>query len=164
MTYARQDDLFDNNSGTTITGDSPIYFIQEVEDEQYEIIFGDGIFGKALEDGNQIDVSYIKTKGESGNGIANFSFSGKLVYTRNNSTVNVTSGISLVSANESSSGGQSIESTESIKKYAPQVYATQNRALTANDYEILIPNKIYPETESISVYGCLLYTSPSPRD
>ena len=90
---------------------------------------------------------------KSGNGIANFSFSGKLVYTRNNSTVNVTSGISLVTANESSSGGQSIESTESIKKYAPQVYATQNRALTANDYEILIPNKIYPETESISVYG-----------
>ena len=58
-----------------------------------------------------------------------------------------------MSANESSKGGQAIESTESIKKYAPQVYATQNRALTANDYEILIPNKIYPETESISVYG-----------
>ena len=153
LTYARQDDLFDTNSGTTITGDSPIYFIQEVEDEQYEIIFGDGIFGKALQDGNEINVSYIKTKGESGNGIANFSFSGKLVYTRNNSTVNVTSGISLVTANESSSGGQAIESTESVKKYAPQVYATQNRALTANDYEILIPNKIYPETESISVYG-----------
>ena len=60
LTYARQDDLFDTNSGTTITGDSPIYFIQEVEDEQYEIIFGDGIFGKALQDGNEINVSYIK--------------------------------------------------------------------------------------------------------
>ena len=153
LTYARQDDLFDTNSGSTITDASPIYFIQEVEDEQYEIIFGDGIFGKALQDGNEINVSYIKTKGENGNGISNFSFSGKLCYTRNDSTINVTSGISLVTANESSSGGQPIESTESIKKYAPQVYATQNRALTANDYEILIPNKIYPEAESISVYG-----------
>ena len=153
LTYARQDDLFDTNSGSTITAASPIYFIQEVEDEQYEIIFGDGIFGKALQDGNEINVSYIKTKGENGNGISNFSFSGKLCYTRNDSTINVTSGISLVTANESSSGGQPIESTESIKKYAPQVYATQNRALTANDYEILIPNKIYPEAESISVYG-----------
>ena len=153
LTYARQDDLFNPDSGSSITGSSPVYFIQEVEDEQYEIIFGDGIFGKALQDGNQINVSYIKTNGTDGNGIANFAFSGKLVYNRNNSTTNVTSGISLVTANESSSGGQAIESTESIKKYAPQVYATQNRALTANDYEILIPNKIYPETESISVYG-----------
>ena len=153
LNYTRQDDLFDPDSGSTITGTSPIYFIQEIEDEHYEIIFGDGIFGKKLEDGNQINVSYIKTSGEDANGIANFAFSGKLVYTRNDSTTNVTSGISLVTANESSSGGQAIESTESIKKYAPQVYATQNRALTANDYEILIPNKIYPETESISVYG-----------
>ena len=153
LTYARQDDLFDSDSGSAITGSSPVYFIQEVEDEQYEIIFGDGIFGKALQDGNEINVSYIKTNGEGANGISNFAFSGKLVYTRNNSTVNVTSGISLVSASESSKGGQVIESTESVKKYAPQVYATQNRALTANDYEILIPNKIYPEAESISVYG-----------
>ena len=153
LTYTRQDDLFNPDSGATITKDSPIYFIQEVEGEQYEIIFGDGIFGKALQDGNQINVSYIKTNGQDGNGISNFAFSGKLVYTRNDSTVNVTSGISLVTANESSQGGQPIESTESIKKYAPQVYSTQNRALTANDYEILIPNKIYPEAESISVYG-----------
>ena len=85
--------------------------------------------------------------------MSSFSFSGKVVYTRNDSTTNVTSGISLVTTNGPSSGGEVIESTESIKKYAPQVYATQNRALTANDYEILIPNKIYPETESISVYG-----------
>ena len=153
LTYSRQDDLFDSESGSTITGTSPIYFIQEIEDEHYELIFGDGIFGKALQDGNVVEVSYIKTNGETGNGVSNFSFSGKLVYTRNNSTSNVTSGISLVTANESSAGGQAIESTESIKKYAPQVYATQNRALTANDYEILIPNKIYPEAESISVYG-----------
>ena len=52
-----------------------------------------------------------------------------------------------------SSGGEEIEGVESIKKYAPRIYASQNRALTANDYETLIPTKIYPETESISVFG-----------
>ena len=65
----------------------------------------------------------------------------------------VTSGISLVTADSPSSGGEPIESVDSVRKFAPQMYATQNRALTANDYEILIPNKIYPETESISVFG-----------
>ena len=52
-----------------------------------------------------------------------------------------------------SAGGENIETVESIKKFAPRIYATQNRALTANDYETLIPSKIYPETESISVFG-----------
>ena len=65
----------------------------------------------------------------------------------------VTSGISLISTDVSSKGGESIESVDSIKKFAPRIYASQNRALTANDYETLIPSKIYPETESISVFG-----------
>ena len=64
-----------------------------------------------------------------------------------------TSGISLLTTELPSSGGETIEGVESIKKYAPRVYATQNRALTANDYETLIPATIYPETESISVFG-----------
>ena len=151
--YNRQDNLFDQTTGATITGNSPIYFINEVEGEQYELIFGDDIFGKALEDGNVIDVSYIVTDGDSANGVSSFTFSGKLTYTRNSVEYNVTSGISLITANASSSGGEQIESVDSVKKYAPQIYSTQNRALTSNDYEILIPNKIYPEAESISVFG-----------
>ncbi len=151
--YVRQDDLFAEKTGTTIDGTSNVYFIQEVESEQYELIFGDGIFGKALEDGNVIEVSYIVTNGGSANGVSRLVFSGRLTYTRDSIEYNVTSGISLISTYSPSSGGESIESVDSIKKYAPQVYTTQNRALTANDYEILIPNKIYPEAESISVYG-----------
>ena len=151
--YNRQDNLFDQATGTTITGNSPIYFINEVEGEQYELIFGDDIFGKALEDGNVINVSYIVTDGDSANGVSSFTFSGKLTYTRNAVEYNVTSGISLITANASSSGGEQIESVDSVKKYAPQIYSTQNRALTSSDYEILIPNKIYPEAESISVFG-----------
>ena len=151
--YTRQDSLFDAVTGSSITKDSLIYYIQEIEDEQYEIIFGDGIFGKALEDGNIVEVSYILSNGSEANGISNVSFSGKCTYTRNAVENTITSGISLVTADNPSSGGDEIESVDSVKKFAPQIYGTQNRALTSNDYEILIPNKIYPETESISVYG-----------
>ena len=93
------------------------------------------------------------SNGSEANGVSNLSFSGKCTYSRNAVENTITSGISLVTADTPSSGGDEIESVESVKKYAPQIYGTQNRALTSNDYEILIPNKIYPETESISVYG-----------
>ena len=151
--YTRQDSLFDAVTGSAITNKSLIYYIQEIEDEQYELIFGDGIFGKALEDGNIVEVSYIVSNGSEANGVSNLNFSGKCTYSRNAVENTITSGISLVTANLPSSGGDEIESVDSVKKFAPQIYSTQNRALTSNDYEILIPNKIYPETESISVYG-----------
>ena len=151
--YTRQDSLFDAVTGSSITKDSLIYYIQEIEDEQYELIFGDGIFGKELSDGNIVEVSYILTNGSDANGISNLSFAGKCTYTRNAVENTITSGISIVTANIPSTGGDEIESVDSVKKFAPQIYGTQNRALTSNDYEILIPNKIYPETESISVYG-----------
>ena len=151
--YSRQDELFDNVTKSTITKDSNIYFIQEVEGEQYEVIFGDGIFGKELQDGNIVEITYIVTNGSDGNGVNSFTFSGSLSYVRNSVEIFVTDGISLITTPLPSSGGESIESVDSIRKFAPQIYATQNRALSANDYEILIPNKIYPETESISVFG-----------
>jgi len=151
--YQRHDNLFDNDSGQVINGNSNIFFLQEVESERYELIFGDDIFGRALQDGNVIEASYILTSGEDANGINSFSYSGRLTYVRNSVEISVTDGISLITNQLPSSGGEVIESVDSIRKYAPQIYATQNRALSANDYEILIPNKIYPETESISVFG-----------
>ncbi len=145
--YSNQDSLFD------IGGESKAYFLQEISDERYEIFFGDNIFGKALEEGNYITANYIVSDGDSGNGISSFQFSGRLTYTRNAQTYTVTSGISLLTTGLTSSGGDTIESVESIRRYAPRIYAAQNRALTAGDYETLIPSKIYPETESISVFG-----------
>ena len=145
--YNLQDSLFG------IDKESEVYFLQEIEDERYELIFGDNVFGKALQDGYYIEASYIVTNGDSGNGIGQFSFSGRLTYTRNSIEYVVSSGISLLTTGLPSIGGESIEGVESIKKYAPRIYASQNRALTANDYETLIPAKIYPETESISVFG-----------
>ena len=151
--YQRHDNLFDEDSGSIINGNSNIYFLQEVSSEQYELIFGDGIFGKALQDGNVIEVSYIVTNGDAANGVNALNYAGSLYYTRNSVEIAVTTGISLITTPLSSSGGESIESVDSIRKFAPQIYATQNRALSANDFEVLIPNKIYPETESISVFG-----------
>jgi len=145
--YNQQDSLFE------IDKESEIYFLQEIEDERYELIFGDDIFGKKLQEGNYIEVSYIATNGDSANGINQFTYSGRLVYTRNSTEYTVTSGISLLTTGLTASGGENIESVESIKKYAPRIYSSQKRAVTANDYETLIPAKIYPETESISVFG-----------
>jgi len=145
--YTLQDSLF------TVKSDSNVYYIQEVEDERYELLFGDGIFGKKLEEGNYITANYIVSNGDSGNGVSQFSFAGRLSYTRNSINYPVESGISLLSAGLISSGGENIESVDSIKKFAPKIYASQNRALTADDYETLIPTRIYPEAESISVFG-----------
>jgi len=145
--YAFQNSLF------SINENSRVFFLQEIEDERYEVIFGDGVFGKNLSEGNIVDISYIKTNGDSANGISQFSFTGRLTYTRNNSEYVVESGISMLSTDISASGGETIESVSSIKKYAPRIYASQNRAVSANDYETLIPARIYEETESISVFG-----------
>jgi hypothetical protein len=145
--YSLQDSLFD------IDGESKVFFLQEIEDERYELIFGDGFFGKKLEEGNFINVNYITSNGDSANGVSQFNFAGRLTYNRNSVEYTVTSGISLLTTGLIASGGENIESVESIKKYAPRIYASQNRALTSNDYETLIPAKIYPETESISVFG-----------
>jgi len=145
--YALQDSLFDINP------ESKVYYLQEISDERYELIFGDDIFGKALEEGNYITANYIVSNGDAANGISNFNFSGRLTYTRNGIEYNVTSGVSLLTPGIITSGGKNIETVESIKKFAPRIYATQNRALTSSDYETIIPTKIYPETESISVFG-----------
>ena len=145
--YTSQNSLFN------IDGSSKGYFLQEIEDERYQLIFGDDIFGKALEEGNYIIADYIVCNGDSANGVNQFEFAGSISYTRNGNDYVLTDGISLITTDISSKGGETIESVDSIKKFAPRIYASQNRALTANDYETLIPAKIYPETESISVFG-----------
>ena len=141
--YKSTNNLFDINS------ESRIFFIQEIEDQRYELIFGDGVFGKKLDNLNYIEVSYNITNGEFGNGISSFNFNGRIL--DNNGRV-VSSGISLITTVSSSQNGREIESVESIKKYAPRKYASQNRAVTSSDYETIIP-MIYPEAETISVFG-----------
>ena len=134
-----------------VKNDSRIYLIQEVNDERYRILFGDGIIGKKLENNNYITASYITTSGIEGNGVSNFIFSG-VVFANNNVDIPISSGISLISTNTSSSGGAEIESADSIKYFSTRLYSSQYRAVTARDYEAIIPY-IYNNTESVSAYG-----------
>lgn len=141
--YRRYDDIIG------VDEDTPLYFLRETEGETYEILFGDGVFGKPLEDANQIEVSYLSCSGSVSNGISNFTYVGTI---EDQNGANATNGISGVTVNQNAFGGAEIESVESIKKLAPNIYASQNRAVTSTDFETLIP-RIYPETESVSAYG-----------
>jgi len=128
---------------------SRLFLLQEIEDEKYEILFGDNILGKKPTHGSVINVSYIVTNGKSADGSANFTFSGNL---KDNNSVSITSGISLLTTILSSQNGDDIETIDSVKYLSPRVYASQYRAVTANDYKGLIPY-IYSNVDSVSAYG-----------
>ena len=133
-----------------VNGNSAVYWIREIEGERYELIFGDGIFGKKLDAPSYIEVSYVVTNGKNANGINSLNFNGKLTSGRGN--LPLTSGVSLLAVGAPAAGGADIESLDSIKKYGPRVHGSQNRAVTADDYETLIPS-VFPETEAISCFG-----------
>ena len=133
-----------------IDATSETYLIQEVQDEKYELLFGDGYFGKKLENGAVITATYIITDGKSGNGSANFSYAGRVVDSNDNPVV-PTNNI-IITTQEAAANGGDIESIDSIKYFAPRIYASQYRAVTARDYEAIIQS-IYPNTESVAVVG-----------
>ena len=142
--YQLVDNILNLNSS------SEIYLIQEVQDEKYELLFGDGYFGKKLENGAIITVTYIITDGIEGNGASNFAFSGRFLDSLNNVVI-PTNSITITTNNRASNGGD-IEAIDSIKYFAPRLYSSQYRAVTARDYEAII-QMIYPNTESVSVVG-----------
>ena len=138
---------------------SEIYLIQEVQDEKYELLFGDGKIGKKLQNGDVITVQYITTDGINGNGIGgnnSFSFAGKISYKNplTGASIFLTSSISNtgIITNQASQNGSDIEEISSIKYFAPRIYSSQYRAVTPRDYEAIV-QKIYPDTESIAVIG-----------
>ncbi len=145
------------NSFVGVDNKSKIYFIQETDNERYELLFGDGVFGEKLQDDQVIEVDYIVSKGVDGNNINKFIYAGRL---QANDGTSITSGVSLLTTEQYSYGGKAIESIDSVKRYAPRIYASQNRAVTTADYEALIPT-IYPEAESVSAYGGEQLTPPS---
>ena len=132
-----------------INSTSKIYLLQESADEKFELLFGDGIFGNRLENGNVITATYVITNGDLGNGAANFTFSGRLV---DNEDRVVTTGVSAITVISPAQGGGEIESVDSVRKYAPLKYASQNRAVTNQDYEVLT-KQVFPDTESVSAFG-----------
>ena len=150
--YSLVNNIIDVNSS------SQIYLIQEVQDEKYELIFGDGIIGKKLPNGAKINVKYIITDGQDGNGIGNknsFDFVGKILQNNPESVTNTipfSFTVPDVITNQSSQNGAETESINSIKYFAPKIYSSQFRAVTSRDYETII-KRIYPDTESVAVVG-----------
>jgi len=146
--YFLSENIFD------VDKNSRIYFINEVQDEKYELRFGDGLIGKKLgdavgSDGTIITANYIITDGRDGNGASSFSFSGTLE-TATGAVIDP--GTVTITTNQSSINGGDIEPIDSIKYYAPRLYSSQYRAVTSRDYEAII-KRIYPDTESVSVVG-----------
>ena len=108
-----------------VIGTSEVYLLQEIQDEKYQLLFGDGLIGKKLETGQIITVNYLVTDGKTGNGATNFSFSGRVVDSDGNP---VSPEAFTVTTLRSSQNGSDIENIDSIKYFAPRIYSSQNRA------------------------------------
>ena len=142
-----------------VNKESRLFLTQEIEDEKYQLLFGDNLLGKKPPNGSEVEVTYLVTDGELGDGAANFTFNGNFTYDSGASTLQVTQGVSLITTTQSSENGGAIESIDSIKYLAPRVYASQQRAVTANDYISLIPS-LFSNVESVSAYGGEELTPP----
>ena len=144
LEYSKIDNIININEK------SNIYLIQEIKDEKYELLFGDGFFGKKLDNGDIIEVSYIITDGKDGNDGKHFSYSADAVDDAGNPlSASVTPTVTTV---QTAKGGGEIEDIDSIKYIAPRVYSSQYRAVTAKDYEGIIQS-VFPDAESVSVIG-----------
>ena len=144
----KQYKMIDNIVGISSISDT--YLIQEIQDERYELLFGDGIFGRKPENGAVITVQYIVTSGSEGNGPEFFNFAGNFL--GDNGQVITPSVIPTINTINAASNGGDIETIDSIKYFAPRLYSSQYRAVTSRDYESIIQT-IYPNTESVSVVG-----------
>ena len=140
------------NNILNIKPTSETYLIQEIQDEKYELLFGDGIFGKKIENGAIVTATYIITNGKAGNGPSNFSFSGSVTGSSAEIITPTNDVDSTLSTIQAASNGGDIEPIDSVKYFAPRLYSAQHRAVTARDYEAIV-QKIYPNTETVSVVG-----------
>ena len=144
----KQYKLVDNIVGISSISDT--YLIQEVQDERYELLFGDGIFGRKPENGAVITVQYVVTSGSEGNGPSLFNFAGSFLGDAGQViTPSFTPTVNTISP---AANGGDIESVDSIKYFAPRLYSSQYRAVTARDYESIV-QQVYPNTETVSVVG-----------
>ena len=132
-----------------VDGTSKVFFLDEIEDERYEILMGDGVLGAKLENNARIEVSYLTTAGPESNGVRTFVFSGVL---ENPNGVSPSAFTTSITSTTASAGGEEIESTQKIKYTAPKAYGTQDRAVTAQDYEAIV-RQVYPATSDIIIFG-----------
>lgn len=129
--------------------DSLVFFVQGAEDNRYEVTFGNGVTGKALQPGNVVKVTYRSTRGEEANGITQLE------------PVSTVEGYALVVSDVVPAQlGQDRESIEDIKFYAPKFFTTQDRAVTQNDFIVLLRSK-FPGLEAVTAYGGETVTPPA---
>ena len=131
-----------------INSQSNAYFINEIEDENYELFFGDGVLGKKLENGQFIEVQYLVSNGAATNGAKTFVFNG-VIDDKDGNAYQLSTTITSVTP---ATGGEAVEGIDKIKYNAPRFYGTQNRAVTAQDYAAIVRN-IYPAVADIITYG-----------
>ena len=125
-----------------LNSSSLIYFIKEIEDQYYEIYFGDGVLGKLLDSGNVVNFEYMVTDRAAANGSRIFSYGGTPLDGGN---------VSIVTQSVAS-GGDDAEGIESIRFNAPKAFSTQDRAITIDDYKHIILTDFTP-ANSVQVWG-----------
>ena len=144
-TYEKADNIL--SVGST----DRVFFLSEVEDEKYEIFFGDGVLGEKLSNNNVVVISYVTTSGASTNGAKTFTFNGTITDGDGNA-ISVPFSVNSLTTSSAASGGAEIESVSNIKFNAPKYFGSQNRAVTSNDYSAIV-RKIYPAISDIIVFG-----------
>lgn len=148
--YERKDTIVD------VSTSDEVFFVEEVQDQKYEIVFGDDVIGRKVRNGEIIKIQYLITNGGEANNISQFKFTGKVrginESNKNDPGLIAYNYINWFLATERSDGGSAFESVRSIKYRAPRYYAAQERAVTISDYESLI-QKIYPSTDLVKVIG-----------
>ena len=132
-----------------VDGNSKVFFVDEIEDQRYEILLGDGVLGKKVGNNSRVEVSYITTSGAESNGVKTFVFTGVV---QNPNGVSPNAFTTTITSSTASSGGEAVESTSKIKYTAPKAYGTQDRAVTAQDYEAIV-RQVYPATSDIIIFG-----------
>lgn len=140
-----------------VTPISTVFFVQEIEDENYRVTFGDGVFGRKLELNEVVEISYVTTNGDETNGASNFTFNGVVSDINGDSPFRVV--IDSVTTIAPAFGGEAIESIEVIKRNAPALFGTQNRAVTSDDYAAIV-RRIYPAAADIVTFGGELADPP----
>lgn len=143
------------NSIDGLTGNDRVFFVEEIQDQKYEVIFGDGVLGRKLQNSETVIIEYLVTSGQEANSIKSFTFVGTVVGIYPNGVrENITSGITVTINSPQSFNGSNFESIPSIKFNAPRFYAAQNRAVTASDYESIIKRN-FPTVKNVkAVCGC----------
>ena len=136
VVYSQSDSIIN------VTPTSRVFFLRELEDQTYQLEFGNDLIGKALEVGNIVTIDYFITAAEAANGARAFTFAG----------TPPANTIVYVTTTSAAAGGHPAEDIDQIRFNAPRAYTAQNRCVTAEDYRTTILS-LYPLAKAVSVWG-----------